>query len=132
MKRKITALVSIIIILLSNSANLFASDHSDCKIMEAQNDNHCEMMEMKMDCCPSEQPLSQACVCPEMNNSDQTDSELPQYTITKSLENPGKILVQFITLNHYVQIISNQLHVNSYNSLSPDNKIYKSIQSFLI
>ncbi len=133
MKRKITALVTIILILLAHSASLLANDHADCKMTKQKSaENNCAMMEMKMDCCPSEQPASQGCECPEMNNASQGDSELPQFIIIKSFENPGKIVLQFKTLHHFEHKISTRLHVYSFDSLKPANKIYKTIQSFLI
>ena len=131
MKRKITAVLTIAILIVSNGASLFAGSHSNCKMNEQKDAGQCEMMDMKMDCCPSEQPASQACECPEMNNS-QNNPELPPFIITKSLENPSKISLQFITLNHFEQATLKRLPVYSYNSLKPENKIYKSIQSFLI
>ena len=131
MKKRTTALTTVILIIISNTGILFANNHSDCKMIEQQTENHCEMMEMKMDCCPMEVPADQGCDCPEMNSENQTETRAPQYILVKSLENPGKIVLKISTLS-YLKEALNRSYVNSFNPLIPNTKIYKTIQSFLI
>lgn len=132
MKKRITAFSIIIMILISNAASLFASGHADCKMKDLKADNHCEKMEMKMDCCPSEKPVSEKCACPEMNNNEDGQNETDPFVLLKILENSGKIVLQLSNIYQLDNSDSKRSCVISFNTLNPNKKIYKVIHSYLI
>lgn len=132
MKKRITAFSTILLILLSNAGSLFASSNAGCSMKHSKDDNHCEMMEMKMDCCPSKKPADEKCNCPEMNNSSQDRATADLFIPVNLLENHGMIIVQCSNLNHFEDQLTKRPFTNLYKPTNPDKKIYKTIQSFLI
>ena len=132
MYRRINALICSILILFSSAGSLLASDMHSCKSDKQEESVHCSLPMEKMDCCPMEQQEN-TCNCPEMNNENSVPQETAPFVIVNSANHPGEFLAShFILFNPDFAIQQEYRFSENVNSNLTDNKIYKSLHSFLI
>ena len=73
------------------------------------------------------------CNCPEMNNENSVPQETAPFVIVNSSNHPGEFIAShFILLNPDFTIQQEYRFSENVNSNLTDNKIYKSLNSFLI
>jgi len=133
MKNKSITLFSILLILSTGMNSLFSANHHQCKLEVKKQESHCPMEMEKMDCCPVE-THNNSCKCPEMNSENNLPSETSPVVLLNSISQTfGKYLTfQIKIFKIENQIVREYVSFEILNTPLYNNKIYKSVQTFLI